>query len=53
MHQNKADILIKITVVMDADGVTLHILDNSIEFDPFHQKDENNIANDTTGEIQE
>ena len=46
VHQNKADILIKITVVMDADGVTLHILDNSIEFDPFHQKDENNIANE-------
>lgn len=34
-ENNREDILIKITLVADDDGFTLHLMDNSYEFNPF------------------
>lgn len=34
-ENNKEDVLIKITLVADEDGITLHLMDNSYEFNPF------------------
>ncbi|HML47695.1 MAG TPA: hypothetical protein PKE04_13200, partial [Clostridia bacterium] len=34
-RNKRDDVLIKITVLADADGFTLHLRDNSFEFNPF------------------
>lgn len=38
-NNNRSDILIKLTVLADVDGFTLHLRDNSYEFNPFSAKE--------------